>query len=593
MCRKLDTQNASQVGISGRDNTPKSVRERILRNTARPGDALERQADLLAGRTMRVPTRQRAASSVGASVAQSDESLPASARAFFEPRFGHDFSRVRVHADDAAAESARMLHAEAYTVGEDIYFGAHRYALDTSEGRQLMAHELAHTIQQRHGGSTSRSVDQVVARKAIAPSIGTENPVVTIVQDKGINSVIVLVDGVPVARLIASGPKHVMTVTWSVDPRANMVDLHIKVSTGVKVDLAPDALTYANITYNITPAETTTQPVPLDGAQGLQIIGPIPVADVELEHPAEAPFQRPLEDISTLTEGDLAAEPKQEGIDYGQVAEEVTDVVTDLVPGVSNVKDALIAISGTNPVTGEEVGVLGRVMSGVFAIPGLGNVLNYFGKAGKYIYKGRKYIAKGAKAVGEGLIWVGRKLGKPLIAAGEWTARKAKAIWNSVIERLGRKSEVSTVEPVSSKLSQPGGLSATEGRTILTNNGKVKWTHSLSEHGPDVTDEAMQKRLTDSDLYDITKFNDRATMEKVIGDVIDQNLEAIEDWASKAGRGALKNWTGWPGLGNLGEGYTRKGSNTIKKITHSLETVRVRLLADGNGGYLIESAFPR
>jgi hypothetical protein len=66
-----------------------------------------------------------------------------------EPRFGHDFSRVRVHADAKAAQSAQAVDALAYTVGSDIVFGPHQHAPDSSAGRELLAHELAHVVQQR------------------------------------------------------------------------------------------------------------------------------------------------------------------------------------------------------------------------------------------------------------------------------------------------------------------------------------------------------------------------------------------------------------------------------------------------------------
>jgi len=74
--------------------------------------------------------------------------LDAGTRAFMEPRFGHDFSQVRVHTDAKAAESAQAVNALAYTVGRDIVFGEGEYALGTGKGRRLMAHELTHTIQQ-------------------------------------------------------------------------------------------------------------------------------------------------------------------------------------------------------------------------------------------------------------------------------------------------------------------------------------------------------------------------------------------------------------------------------------------------------------
>ena len=80
--------------------------------------------------------------------------LDAETRAFMEPRFGHDFSGVQVHADPKAAESARAVDALAYTVGRDVVFGAGQYMPHTDTGRKLMAHESAHVVQQA-GQSTA------------------------------------------------------------------------------------------------------------------------------------------------------------------------------------------------------------------------------------------------------------------------------------------------------------------------------------------------------------------------------------------------------------------------------------------------------
>ncbi|HEU0304364.1 MAG TPA: DUF4157 domain-containing protein [Gaiellaceae bacterium] len=75
--------------------------------------------------------------------------LEPSVRGEMESRFGHDFSNVRVHTDSRAAESAHAANANAYTVGSNVVFGAGRYAPATHEGSRLLAHELAHTVQQR------------------------------------------------------------------------------------------------------------------------------------------------------------------------------------------------------------------------------------------------------------------------------------------------------------------------------------------------------------------------------------------------------------------------------------------------------------
>jgi len=78
--------------------------------------------------------------------------LPESVRAFFEPRFGYDFSQVRVHTDGQAAESARAVNARAYTLGRDVVFGAGEYAPDSAAGKSLLAHELTHVVQNRNYG---------------------------------------------------------------------------------------------------------------------------------------------------------------------------------------------------------------------------------------------------------------------------------------------------------------------------------------------------------------------------------------------------------------------------------------------------------
>ncbi len=69
-------------------------------------------------------------------------------RSFFEPRFGHDFSQVRVHVDGEAAHGAKAIQARAYTLGKNIVFGSGEYSPVTAEGKRLLAHELTHIIQQ-------------------------------------------------------------------------------------------------------------------------------------------------------------------------------------------------------------------------------------------------------------------------------------------------------------------------------------------------------------------------------------------------------------------------------------------------------------
>jgi hypothetical protein len=134
-----------------------------------PGDVYEQEADRIADRVMGAPAQaavsgappriQRlpagpggpggaAPPSVDRALAGPGSPLGPALRRDMEQRFGHDFSRVRVHTGSAAERSARDVNALAYTVGNDIVFGAGRFAPGTREGRHLLAHELTHSVQQ-------------------------------------------------------------------------------------------------------------------------------------------------------------------------------------------------------------------------------------------------------------------------------------------------------------------------------------------------------------------------------------------------------------------------------------------------------------
>jgi len=81
--------------------------------------------------------------------------LDSTTRADMEPRFGHDFSKVRVHADARASASARAVDSLAYTVGHHIVFREDQYSPHSGEGRRLLAHELTHVLQQSGGSLRS------------------------------------------------------------------------------------------------------------------------------------------------------------------------------------------------------------------------------------------------------------------------------------------------------------------------------------------------------------------------------------------------------------------------------------------------------
>jgi hypothetical protein len=103
----------------------------------------------------------------------SGQSLDASTRSFMEQRFGHDFSRVRVHTDARAAASAQALGAWAYTINSHVAFGPGQYQPDTIAGRKLLAHELTHVIQQAHAPRTGRARDM---QKPLTGQREFENP---------------------------------------------------------------------------------------------------------------------------------------------------------------------------------------------------------------------------------------------------------------------------------------------------------------------------------------------------------------------------------------------------------------------------------
>jgi hypothetical protein len=104
--------------------------------------------------------------------------LPEAARAELEAGFGHDFGDVRVHTDEMSALSAQAAGARAYTVGEDIVFGPARYAPGTTEGKRVLAHELAHVVQQTRmdGPRTAPASAESEAQEAASTLISGGTP---------------------------------------------------------------------------------------------------------------------------------------------------------------------------------------------------------------------------------------------------------------------------------------------------------------------------------------------------------------------------------------------------------------------------------
>ncbi len=158
-----------------------------------PGDAVEREADAVADRVMRAPApakpatahtaaphadvKRAAATNQGAldvnapatgaeltSKLTGGEPLDATTRAWFEPRLGRSLGDVRIHVDAAAAETAQQLAARAFTYGNHIVFAASQYQPDSDAGKRLLAHELAHVLQ-----NDDVSISNIVQRKKEKP----------------------------------------------------------------------------------------------------------------------------------------------------------------------------------------------------------------------------------------------------------------------------------------------------------------------------------------------------------------------------------------------------------------------------------------
>lgn len=113
------------------------------------------QAQAIPGRTPQVTPEVQAHINA---VLGGGQPLPASVRAVFGPRFGYNFSHVRIHADARAAESAQAVKARAFTIGQHMVFGKGQYAPGTMTGNKLIAHELAHVIQNRRHSTLPKAV---------------------------------------------------------------------------------------------------------------------------------------------------------------------------------------------------------------------------------------------------------------------------------------------------------------------------------------------------------------------------------------------------------------------------------------------------
>ena len=145
-------------------------------NVSQPNDPFEQEAQKVADEIVTMPDskvqekspisvqRKRATSSGSSelssktesqinSLSGRGESLSSQTRAFFEPRFGHDFSNVRIHTDSSSSDLAQSINAKAFTKGNHIVFNNGQYTPNTLEGKKLLGHELTHVVQQNSANS--------------------------------------------------------------------------------------------------------------------------------------------------------------------------------------------------------------------------------------------------------------------------------------------------------------------------------------------------------------------------------------------------------------------------------------------------------
>ena len=120
--------------------------------------------------------------------------LPAETREFMESRFGADFKDVRIHQDSTAAQLSRVVSAQAFTHGRDIYLGEGNEDLASSAGKRLLAHELTHTLQQgasslvRSAPAKKESFAPEQAQDQLAPSSAVAGPVVNHISEHASSS---------------------------------------------------------------------------------------------------------------------------------------------------------------------------------------------------------------------------------------------------------------------------------------------------------------------------------------------------------------------------------------------------------------------
>ncbi len=208
----------------------------------------------------------------------SGKPLPTSTRAFMEPRFGYDFSGVQVHNDSHAASAASELNAQAFTTGQDIFFGSGHYEPHTTKGKSLLAHELTHTIQQQP--STARMLVQ---------------------RRNGLNGIEPVTTSPTSPVQAPPSPTPVTPPT----PATQAPEVAIP-ATSPEASVAPPPGMTEGATESVTaeapPESATVQPAGETGAVGVELLMPEPPSELSEE------AQSRLEQVQSNAAGAAAAE---------------------------------------------------------------------------------------------------------------------------------------------------------------------------------------------------------------------------------------------------------------------------------------------
>ena len=204
-------------------------------------------------------------------------------RALYESRFGFDFSPVRVHSDAEAAESASAVNARAYTVGRHLVFAARQYAPETNAGKWLLAHELAHVVQQ----------NAALQRKPDAPL--TDAPIL----DQGIAVRLQRQVDIPGQTVREPDPGCTPEKPYRIAPKVPAGPADYAVVPVCSATPIPTTPTSTNPLAPDTSGGGGTQPAPAPPAAPAQPTSPAAPAQPAPPSSAEAQAQRPADKDTT------------------------------------------------------------------------------------------------------------------------------------------------------------------------------------------------------------------------------------------------------------------------------------------------------